>query len=57
MVSRSGIGKQVSKGKTKKRNKNPVAKDLRTPKYKMRTIPDKKKKAVRNTTRKNKGRK
>jgi len=31
-------------GKKKKTNSNPIAKDLRTPKYKKRVIEDKKKK-------------
>lgn len=48
-ISRGNTPKQVSRSK-----KNPVAKDLRTPKYRKRVVEDKKKKANKYKARKNK---
>lgn len=38
--------KKTKEKKRKRRPQNPVAKDLRTPKYKMRVVQDKRKKAI-----------
>lgn len=64
VMSRGNISKQVKsasskkttrKGKIKKLKKsNPIAKDLRTPKYRKRVMTDKKKKASKYKARKNK---
>lgn len=38
--------KKTKEAKSKRRPHNPIAKDLRTPKYKLRVVQDKRRKAV-----------